>query len=160
MAPAICLALSGRPCEAVLELDVATLNSATGVTEFLNKLDTLYLKDKKLQTYNAYDEFEQFKHTKKMSINDYLIDFEKKLSKVREHGIVLPDAVLAYQVLKSANIDSEKETLAKATVNDLTFDEMKNKLKSIFGSTCFPIENSGIRRRCSLQQKQISAKTG
>ena len=60
----------------------------------MNKLDTLYLKDKKLRTYNAYHEFEQFKRTKKMSINDNLIVFEKKLSKLREHGIVLPDDVL------------------------------------------------------------------
>ena len=33
MAPAICLALTGRAHEAALELDVATLNSAQGVDE-------------------------------------------------------------------------------------------------------------------------------
>ena len=145
MAPAICLALTGRAREAVLDLDVATLNSANGVTELLAKLDGLYLKDEKLRTYNAYDKFEQFKRDEKMSINDYLIDFEKKLSKIKQHGIDLPDAVLAYRVLKSTNIDKEKETLAMATVNNLTYDEMKKKLRSMFDSICFTVDGPGIK---------------
>ena len=48
MAPAICLSLTGRACEAALELDVATLNSAQGVDELFAQLDRL--KDMKLRT--------------------------------------------------------------------------------------------------------------
>ena len=77
MAPAISLSLTGRACEAALELDVAKLNSAHRVDEIFTKLDTMYLKDMKLHIYNAYDDFEQFKHTRKMTINDYLIEFER-----------------------------------------------------------------------------------
>ena len=31
-----------------------------------------------------------------MNINDYIIEFEKQNSKLKEHSIELPDAVLAY----------------------------------------------------------------
>ena len=48
-------------------------------------------------------------------------------------------------VLKNANIDSDKETLAKATISDLTYDDMKKKLKSIFDITCISMENENRR---------------
>ena len=35
-----------------------------------------------------------------MNINDYIIEFEKRNSKLKEHSIELPDAVLAYRLLE------------------------------------------------------------
>ena len=43
------------------------------------------------------------------------------------------------------HIDSDKETLAKATISDLTYDDMKKKLKSIFDITCLSMENENRR---------------
>ena len=122
---------------------IESLNSETGVHDLLAKLDTLYLKDEKLRTYNAYDTFEQLKRGSHMSINDYLIDFEKKLAKIQEYGITLPDPVLAYRLLKSANISKEKEVLVKATVADLTYAAMKNKLKGMFDG--FTVDGRGMK---------------
>ena len=39
-----------------------------------------------------------------MSINDYIIEFEKLDLKLKEHKIDLSDAVLAYHLLNNANI--------------------------------------------------------
>ena len=44
-APAICLSLSGRACEAALEINIDKLHSDTGVQELITKLDCLFLKD-------------------------------------------------------------------------------------------------------------------
>ena len=108
-------------------------------------MDTLYLKDRKLRAYNAYDKFEQFKRKQKSTINDYLIDFEKNLSKIKEFDIDLPDEVLAYRVLNSANIEEEKKQLTLATISALTYDEVKKKLKSIFEVSGSSAEGSGSR---------------
>ena len=56
-----------------------------------------------------------------MSINDYIIEFEKRNSKLKEHSIELPGAVLAYRLLHSVNIGTEKGQLARATISKLTF---------------------------------------
>ena len=66
------------------------------------------------------------------------------MTNIKAHGITLTDAVLAYRVLKSAKIDSDKETLPKATISDLTYD-MKKKLRSIFDITLLPMENENRR---------------
>ena len=76
-APAICLSLTGRGRDAVLELDITKLNSVTGVKELIAKLDTIFLKDTEQRIYGAYDDFEKFKRNSDMNINDYIIEFEK-----------------------------------------------------------------------------------
>ena len=81
-APAICLCLTGRARDAVLELDITKLNSVTGIKELIAKLDTLFLKDTEQRIYGAYDDFEKFKRNSDMNINDYIIEFEKRSSKL------------------------------------------------------------------------------
>ena len=43
-----------------------------------------------------------------------------------QYEITLPTAILAYCVLKSANISNEKQQLATATITELNYDNMKN----------------------------------
>ena len=43
-----------------------------------------------------------------------------------KHEITLPTAILAYYVLKSPNISNEKQQLARATITELNYDNMKN----------------------------------
>ena len=135
-APPICLSLTGRAQDAVLELDITKLNSVTGVTELIAKLDTLFLKDTEQRIYGAYDDFEKFKRNSDMNVNDYIIEFEKRNIKLKEHSITLPDAVLAYRLLHSANIGTEKEQLARATISKLTHANMKDQLRKIFDEMC------------------------
>ena len=85
--PAICLSLTGKACEAALELSVENLNSDTGVVQLLAKLDELYLKDTDQLAYAAYDNFENFKRPPDMSIKDYLITFERLHHKILQYNI-------------------------------------------------------------------------
>ena len=45
----------------------------------------------------------------------------------------LSDGVIAYHVLKSANLSEENEKLARATITTLTYKSMTEQLKKIFG---------------------------
>ena len=51
---------------------------------------------------------------------DCLVEFDRRDDKIKIHNIILPEPVLAYRVLKSANISAEKEQLARATVSEIT----------------------------------------
>ena len=54
----------------------------------------------------------------------------------------LPDGVLAYRLLKSTNLTVEKQQLARATLSELTYDNMKKQLKAIFDQPgCAKVED-------------------
>ena len=46
----------------------------------------------------------------------------------------VPIGVLAYKVLKNAELSNEKQQLTQATVVFLTYENMKKQLKAIFDS--------------------------
>ena len=83
--PAIFLTLEGRAREAVLELDVDKISAESGVQEIINKLDTLYLKDKTQSAFEAYDTFEKFRRPKEMSMSEYINEFERLKSKIESY---------------------------------------------------------------------------
>ena len=118
------------------------MNSDTGVVLLLAKLDELYLKDKDQLAYAAYDSLENFKRPPDMSIKDYLITFERLHHKIIQYNIKLPGPVLAYSVLKSANISPEKEQLAHATITELKYEAMKKQILKIFDETCLTKSSS------------------
>ena len=44
----------------------------------------------------------------------------------------MPDAILAQMLLKPANVSEQKQTLARATISKLTFEDMKKQLQAMF----------------------------
>ena len=67
-----------------------------------------------------------------MTITEYINEFEHLNQKLVTYKITLPSAVLAYQLLKNANLPTDKRDLARATVAELTYDAMKTKIKPIY----------------------------
>ena len=133
--PAIFLTLEGRAREAVLELEVKAISAETGVKAITDKLDSLYLKDKVQSAYEAYDSFEKFKRPEDMSISQYLNEFERLMVKTKSYGTSMSSDILAYRLLKSANLSETHEQLARATISELKYENMKTQLRKIFGDS-------------------------
>ena len=76
-----------------------------------------------------------FKSPETMSITDCIVEFERLYYKIKDHKMVLPDGVLAYQVLQSANLSTKQQQLTRATTTELKYDIMVNQLKKIFGDS-------------------------
>ena len=131
--PAIFLTLEGKAREAVLQLEISKINSDNGVKEITDHLSKIYLKDKKQAAYEAYEEFESLKRSESTSIRDFINEFERLHSKVKEHKSVLSSDILAFRLLKSANLSKSNEQLARATVAELNYEDMKKQLLRIFG---------------------------
>ena len=106
--PSLYLSLSGKAREAALEIDLEELKKDTGVQTILDRLDKLYLQDTNQSAYIAYQNFESFKRPENMPIKEYLIRFEQLYTKIKDHNMRLPDVVLAYRVLNSANLNQEE----------------------------------------------------
>ena len=142
--PAIFLTLEGRAREAVLELEVDNIGSDGGVANIIEKLNTLYLRDKAQSAYEAYDTFEKFRRPAYMSISEYINEFERLHSKTKHYGTAMSTDILAYRLLKSADLSEYHQQLAKATISKLDYETMKSQLKKIFGdSVACSIEDSG-----------------
>ena len=116
----------------VLELELGKLNDDNGVKNLLEKLDKLYLKDDTHSVYEAYERFETFSRTPSMTVSDYIIEFEHLYNKAKQHKMELPDGVLAYRFLNSANISSHHKQLVRATLPELSYQSIKDQLKKIF----------------------------
>ena len=130
-APTVFLSLTGKAREAVLEMDLEKLDAEEGMKALYEKLDSLFETDKNQAALMAYESFESYVRLSDMSVTDFLIEFDRLVAKLKDHAIVLPDAVIAYRSLKSANLSQEDERLVKATVADLKLESMSTQLKKI-----------------------------
>ena len=153
--PAIFLTLEGKAREAVLELPIEKISADNGVESIVEHLDKLYLKDKAQSAYEAYENFEKFRRPSEMSMKDFIIEFERLHSKTKEHGTDMSADILAYRLLKSANLSDAHEQLAKATITSLTYDSMKNQLKKIFGDSSTVSSDSLNDFPCNIKTEPV-----
>ena len=81
-----------------------------------------------------------------MSIQAFLNEFDKRMCKTKSYGTVQSDDVLAYCLLKSANLSNNHEELIKATIPELKYDLMKDQLKKTFSdaSRHIPTKNEEV----------------
>ena len=139
-----------------MELTKEEISGADCVTKVIGKLDELWKEDDKKQAINAYESFEQFRRPTEMGITEFLNAFERLINKLKKHNMTLPEGVLAYRVLKSANLTTEQEQLARATVTDITYKAMCDKLKSIFGDNTRSNKHpSSDKSAIDLKQEQF-----
>ena len=128
------LSLEGKAREAVLELDTAVLYSEDGMKKLYEKLDTLFLEDINQSAFQAYKTFKNYQRPPGSSLEYFLIEFGRLVAKLKDFNILLPEPVLAFRALKSANITKDNEKLAKATVSELM-------LSSLFLTLIFIVVN-------------------
>ena len=87
------------------------------------------MKDSTITKYQAFESFMTFKRPPAMSIQAFLNEFEKCLFKIKTSSTTMSDDILAYQLLKSANMSTHHEELIKATIPDLQYNIMKDQLQ-------------------------------
>ena len=131
--PALWMALKGKAKEAVKEMEISEIKSENGLSIMLEKLDALFKTDDNQAAYLAYRDFESFVRPSEMSFQDFVVQFESLNSRIKRHKMVLPDGVLAYRFLHSANLREDEMKLCRATIREFTYAEMKNKVMSMCG---------------------------
>ena len=131
--PAVLFALSDEAQDIVLELEEDKIAHAEGVKNIIECLDKLYLKDKTQTAFDALGAFESCERPHELSITDYCNEFEKRYNKTKSYGTVMTEDVLAYKLLKLANLPESQQQLAKATIVELKYENMKTQLKKNHG---------------------------
>ena len=129
---ALLLSLKGTARKAASEVDSEKIKCADGVKNILEKLDSLWKKDTVQAGFSAFDKLINFQRADNMSMRDYCVEFERLAARCAANGTALSSGVQACLLLKSSNISKDKKQLAKATVNDLKFNDMKKQLLKIY----------------------------
>ena len=122
----------GKVKNAVRSLGKTVLTAEDGMTKIIEQLDKIYEEDTAQVSYRAYCKFEKYERPESMNLQSYMSEFEKMLADLKTQKIVLPEAVVAYRFLNSANLPPERVDLALATVKELTYKEMSITIGKIF----------------------------
>ena len=118
----------GEAEDAVLEMTVEELTGESSVDLIIARLDKLYKKNETLEKFETIDNFQTYSRPHHVTINDFIIEFDKRLTKTKKIGTVHSDDFLAYRLIKSANLTDQDEKMVKATC-DLKYEEVKDKLE-------------------------------
>ena len=131
----LALRLDDDTREEVLEiLTTDDLKSETGAKKVTDELDKIFKRDVKITAYEAYEQFESYQRPGNTSILDYCKEFQRRLKKVQEGGTNLADHILAYRLVKSAQLSESQHQLLTATTEEMTYAKVTDQLKKIFKS--------------------------
>ena len=130
---ALASSFKGKALDAVLELNDDVINSATGVTAIMDKLDILFKKNTLTKKIEDIEKFEKHYRDEHKSVKDFVAEFDKYYNKLKTHKIVYPEDIKGYKLLKGARLQSNEEKLIRATIKDITYDEVVQKLKDVYG---------------------------
>ena len=112
-----------------MEISEEILGSNTGLEAIISRLDEIYLKDELSEKYNAIEKFEMYRRSSDITIREFLTEFDQLHFKVKSYQFIY---ILGFRLLKSVNFDTMNEQLVKATITDLTYTIVKEKLVKIF----------------------------
>jgi len=100
------------------------------VTDFL---DTKFKVADDIQMYRGFESFIEYKREEE-SMTEYLAKFEGKVAKLKTLGLVLPDPVLAYTVLKNSCLKTDALQTIRAAAENMKFGSLKASIERIYSS--------------------------
>ena len=89
-----------------LELDV--LYSENGMSVLFEFLDRYLLEDELMNSWNKFEDFEKIERKHGQIIREYVADFDLKFRKLEKIHIKLPSEILAFKLLRNANLSKQK----------------------------------------------------
>ena len=112
----------------------------SGVDLVIKELDALYEKNITQRLFSAYEEFEAFTRPSDMSIAKFISDFGNKVKVLSDMDVKLPESLLAFKLLKNANLGEECSRIVRVAVNttnpsdikQLTLQNMKTTILNAF----------------------------
>ena len=151
---ALFLSLNGDARKAASKVKLAEMKKAEGLQTVLKELDKFFLKDIDREAFLSYDKFHEFKRPAGMPMKDFLIKFELLRNTCTSHKIEIADKIVAYQMLRAANLPTMQQELVKTTLTTFSSDNMRSQILKIFSEDTIP-ENSS----CSTDIDQFHVKS-
>ena len=154
---AVFLTLTGKAQQTVrASVSRDKLKAQDGLNAVLVCLDKLYLKDETSSGFAAFEDFVSYRRPSDTSIQDFLIEFNLKQSRCASHKLKLPDGVLAYYLLKCANLSDEQANICKATCGSLTLADMQKQIERITSTAGRPDKSNSDSQNVTVHPQYYS----
>ena len=122
-----------------------------GIQKVLCQLDIIFKQDEKFTAFKCYESFENYQRPSTVSITDYCKEFQRKLKTVEDDGTKIADHILAYKLIKSAQLNENQTQLLKATIKEISYKDVMKQLQKIFKSDY----EIGYQKECSEEKVTI-----
>lgn len=121
------------------ELSIDELKADDGLEKLITYLDSKLGKDDLEDSLEKFEDFEDFERTDMMSVNEYITKYDNKYNKIMKKGMILPAEILAFKLLRKANI-TRAEKLLVLTGMDYSdkgtlYNQAKKSLKKFKGDS-------------------------
>ena len=70
-----------------------------------------------------------------LAYQDFMREFDAKYYKIKEKGMVLPDEMLAFRLVKNCKLTEVQRDQVMASTKPLSFEEVRGTLKIMFESS-------------------------
>ena len=112
-----------------------TLSHENGVKSIIAQLNKIYLPIEPNTTEQMFDAFEKFENLlrpKDMNLLDFLDVFDCLLRKIESFGTRISSDILAYKLMKSANLSACEQHQIKCHISEINYDNMILQMKKIY----------------------------
>ena len=113
------------------------LSQENGLDTLINFLYSKLMKDDLSDSLEKFEEFEDFQRVNGQNITEYIAAFDSRYRKMEKFKIKLPSEILAFKLLRRANISKEEKMLVLTGMNyanrETLYEEAKQSLKKFKG---------------------------
>ena len=92
-------------------------------------LDRYLLEDELMNSWNKFEDFEKFERKHGQNIREYVTDFDLKFRILEKIHIKLPSHILAFKLLRNANLNKQERMLVLTGVNFAEKENMYQQTK-------------------------------
>ena len=117
-------------------------DNVNGIDLLLDFLEGIYQKDSMADAWEKYTMFEKFKFHNKISLKQFIADWENKYHQLKNVGCAYSDMILAFKLLDSCKLSAVDQKFVLTGVDYKSglekknlFDQMKESLKKFKGQS-------------------------
>ena len=119
------------------QLSLDDLKQENGLDCLIQFLDSFLGKDEITDTVEKYKDFENLQRADNQSITEFITCFDLKYMKLEKRKIKLPPEILAFQLIRKANISKEMRMLILTGINfaerEKMYEQSKESLRKFLG---------------------------
>lgn len=140
------------------QIQINDLKSINGFSVLIEFLDLHLAKDDLTDSLEKFEDFEDYSRSEGQSINEFVAIFDAKYHKIKNKNMALPADILAFKLLRKANISKEEKLLVLTGMNydnrETLYEEAKMSLKKFKGND---IESSSNQACIKLESAFMAA---
>lgn len=112
------------------QLSIEVLKQDDGLQTLIAFLDKCLAKDKLVDSLEKFEIFEEFKRGNEQSITDFILEFDTRYKAIEKMGMTLPSPILAFKLLKCANISKTEKMLVLTGMDYSEKETLYNQAQS------------------------------